>query len=286
MIYVAGGVAGWLLLIGLWGIVTSRHLVHLCLCLTVVQASTYILLLGIGYRPNATAPVFAGLPVGSPAVDPVVQALMLTDIVVEATVVALLLAVTAACSASPPAQTGSSEPPASHVEVDTPALRQAKRAAGVADCAPGDAAGPAAHDPLPPVTLPCLGGGPDVRLDRLRGPLVINLFAQWCGPCREELPYYEQLHAKGKGRVRVVGIDYLDPQPARALELVRATGVTYPLLADPSGALRADFRIRGLPGLVLVDRDGSVVDVRFEVMRSYAELRGIVSRGLDVRLPG
>ncbi len=94
MTYVGLAVAGWLFLIGLYGIVTSRHLVHLALCLAVVQASTYVLLTTIGYRPGGAAPIFADIPAGTPAVDPVIQALMLTDIVVEATVIALLLAIT------------------------------------------------------------------------------------------------------------------------------------------------------------------------------------------------
>ena len=84
-------VAGWVFLIGLYGIITSRNFVHLIICLAVLQSSTYILLLGIGYKVGGVPPVFAGPPVGTAAVDPVVQALMLTDIVVEATVVALLL---------------------------------------------------------------------------------------------------------------------------------------------------------------------------------------------------
>ncbi len=94
MTYVGFAVAAWLFIIGLYGIVTSRHLVHLALCLAVVQASTYVLLTTIGYRPGSAAPIFLDIPVGTSAVDPVVQALMLTDIVVEATVVALLLAIT------------------------------------------------------------------------------------------------------------------------------------------------------------------------------------------------
>ncbi len=82
----------WLLLVGLYGVITSRNLIHLILCLAVVQSATYVFLLAIGYRPGAAAPVFADIPVGSRAVDPVVQALTLTDVVVEATVTALLLA--------------------------------------------------------------------------------------------------------------------------------------------------------------------------------------------------
>jgi multicomponent Na+:H+ antiporter subunit C len=85
-------VAVWLLLVGLYGIVSSRNLVHLILCLGVVQASTYVLLLAIGNRTGGAAPIFADIPVGTLTVDPVVQALTLTDVVVEATVSALLLA--------------------------------------------------------------------------------------------------------------------------------------------------------------------------------------------------
>lgn len=85
-------VAAWLFIIGLYGIVTSRNFIHLIMCLAVLQSSTYVFLLAIGYRIGGGPPVFATVPVGTPAVDPIVQALLLTDIVVEATVVALLLA--------------------------------------------------------------------------------------------------------------------------------------------------------------------------------------------------
>jgi multicomponent Na+:H+ antiporter subunit C len=85
-------VVAWILAVGLYGIVTSRHLVHQIVCLIVVQSSTYVLLLGVGYRAGAVAPYFYDVPVHTPAVDPVVQALALTDVVVEAAVTALLLA--------------------------------------------------------------------------------------------------------------------------------------------------------------------------------------------------
>jgi multicomponent Na+:H+ antiporter subunit C len=85
-------VAVWLLLVGLYGVITSRHLVHLVLCLSVMQASTYVLLLAIGWRAGGQAPIFADIPSSTPVVDPVVQARTLTDIVVEATVTSVVLA--------------------------------------------------------------------------------------------------------------------------------------------------------------------------------------------------
>jgi multicomponent Na+:H+ antiporter subunit C len=90
--FLAYAVAAWLLLIGLYGIVTSRNLVHLIVCLTVVQSSTYVLLLAIGYRSGGTAPIFADISASRRVVDPIVATLTLTDVVVEATVAALLLA--------------------------------------------------------------------------------------------------------------------------------------------------------------------------------------------------
>ena len=85
-------VAAWLFAVGLYGAATSRHYVQLVGCLSVIQAATYVLLLAVGYRWGAGAPIFYTHPPGTPAVDPVVQALVLTDIVIGATVTALLLA--------------------------------------------------------------------------------------------------------------------------------------------------------------------------------------------------
>ena len=87
-------VAGYLILIGCYGIVRSRHLVHAIVCLSIAQAGTYVLLIAIGYqRGGATAPVFGSTTKpNTHVVDPVVQAMTLTDIVVSATFTALLLA--------------------------------------------------------------------------------------------------------------------------------------------------------------------------------------------------
>jgi multicomponent Na+:H+ antiporter subunit C len=92
MSYLPYALAVWIFLVGLYGVVTSRNFVHLVVCLTLTQSSTYVLLLAIGYVNGGTAPVFADVPQGTKAVDPVVQALALTDIVVSVTVAALLLA--------------------------------------------------------------------------------------------------------------------------------------------------------------------------------------------------
>jgi multicomponent Na+:H+ antiporter subunit C len=85
-------VAAWIVLVGLYGIVTSRDLIHMVISLAVMQSASYVVLLAIGYKSGAQPPIFADVPTGTPAVDPVVQALTLTDVVVGTTVTALLLA--------------------------------------------------------------------------------------------------------------------------------------------------------------------------------------------------
>ena len=92
MSYLPYGLAVWIFLVGIFGIVTSRNFIHLVVCLSVTQSATYVLLLGIGYRKGGTAPIFKDVAPGTKAVDPVVQALTLTDIVVSVTVLALVLA--------------------------------------------------------------------------------------------------------------------------------------------------------------------------------------------------
>jgi multicomponent Na+:H+ antiporter subunit C len=85
----------WLFLIGVYGIVTSRNMIHLVGCIAIAKSAVAVLLLAIGFRDGSVAPIrdAAELKAGLVAVvDPVVQALMLVDVVVGAAVTALLLA--------------------------------------------------------------------------------------------------------------------------------------------------------------------------------------------------
>lgn len=92
MSFLPFAVAAWLFVVGLYGVVSSTNLVRTIISLTVVQSATYVLLLGVGYVNGGKAAIFADIPQVSKAVDPTVQVLVLTDIVIEATVTGLLLA--------------------------------------------------------------------------------------------------------------------------------------------------------------------------------------------------
>jgi thiol-disulfide isomerase/thioredoxin len=172
------------------------------------------------------------------------------------------------------------------VDVDTAELRQAKERIGMADCEPGPGSEPV-EGGLPELVLPCLGGGPDVDLSSLRGPMVINLWGSYCGPCIEEMPAIEAFHQRYGDRVAVLGLDSEDVRPDAAMALAEETGATYPSLADPGGefvGVEGFGPLNALPAWVFVDADGAVAHVEAVPVKSVAEIEAMVTEHLGVRL--
>jgi thiol-disulfide isomerase/thioredoxin len=131
---------------------------------------------------------------------------------------------------------------------------------------------------LPDVTLSALQGEDSLDLSTVRGPTVVNLWASWCTPCRRELPLYQAYSKKYAGKVQVLGIDFQETQKGKARELIRETGVTYPLFSDPDGKLRAI----GLPKLILLDAQGRVAHEEYVEITSLAQLERLVDTHLEV----
>jgi cytochrome c biogenesis protein CcmG/thiol:disulfide interchange protein DsbE len=145
-------------------------------------------------------------------------------------------------------------------------------------CSASKQGGAAASPELPKATLQPFGDGGPVDLAALRGPMVINLWASWCGPCARELPYYQAFAKKYAGQVDVLGVDWQDTRADKARALIRRTGVTYPLVTDPEGTLRNTY----LPKLILLDADGQVAYEKYVQIKSLAQLEGLVRKHLEV----
>jgi cytochrome c biogenesis protein CcmG, thiol:disulfide interchange protein DsbE len=102
-------------------------------------------------------------------------------------------------------------------------------------------------------------GGPGFRVpEDLDGrPLVLNVWASWCGPCRAEMPALQQVYLQAKDQVGFLGLDSRDVVDA-ARRFAARTGVTYPLAADPDGQAAAELGAAGLPTTLFIGADGSL----------------------------
>lgn len=191
---------------------------------------------------------------------------------------AVLLLLATGCTDDDSGPAGSAGP--SRVDVDTPELRALKQEIGVETCVPGDGVDGA----LPELTLACLGGGPDVDLASLQGPLIVNFWYAACGPCREEMPAIQEFHERYGDQVPVVGITK-DIYPEFALELARTTGATYPQLADPGDDISGtEIRPRGgYPAFAFLTADGEV-EMTVGGIDSVDELVELVESKLGIEL--
>lgn len=166
-----------------------------------------------------------------------------------------------------------------------PASAAAVKAAGLAACPDAQSSPAEVADGLPDLTLPCLGAGPEVRLASLRGtPLVLNVWASWCEPCRDELPVLAQVAEQAGSKVRFLGADTTDFDPDGALAMLHAAGVRYPSVVDYSGLTRPALRWVGPPMTVFVRADGSIAYRAPTPMESADQLRGLIAEHLGVSL--
>jgi cytochrome c biogenesis protein CcmG, thiol:disulfide interchange protein DsbE len=172
-------------------------------------------------------------------------------------------------------RTGDSTPPQ--------ALAKLKQRAGIAACPRLPAVDGPAEGGMPDVTLGCLGGGRPVNLAALRGsPTLVNVWAQYCGPCKEESPLLQRLHEDSATPIRVIGIDFDDPLTSRAIAFAASVGVTYPQLADPDTELRTTMGVAALPVTFFVDPNGEVTGRFYGAVTSYQQLTGLVEDHLGV----
>jgi thiol-disulfide isomerase/thioredoxin len=135
------------------------------------------------------------------------------------------------------------------------------------------------------VQLVGFAGGPGFAFpDDLHGrPLVLNVWASWCAPCRKEMPAFQSVYTQAHGKLGFLGVDYLDEAGA-ARRLAADTGVTYRLAADPKGIQVSKLGITALPTTLFFSADGALRGRRFGELDADG-LRAAIRRYLGLTLP-
>jgi peroxiredoxin len=120
------------------------------------------------------------------------------------------------------------------------------------------AALPAAGQAAPDFTLKS-ASGQNLRLRELRGEVVlINFWASWCGPCRQEMPLLNKIHEQyRKAGFTLLGVN-IDDDPAAARDMARKLGVAFPVLLDTDKRVSKLYDVDTMPATLLVDRNGKV----------------------------
>lgn len=151
---------------------------------------------------------------------------------------------------------------------------------GLPDCPETDPDAPAVDGGLPRTDLACLGSGTRVNLAGLpRTPTIVNVWAQWCEPCREEAAFLREGLAELDG-VSFVGINYNDPKPDWAVEFAGLVGWLYPHVVDQDKELRVPLRVAGIPTTLFVTADGAIAGVHAGPLESTAQLKELAAEYL------
>ena len=131
--------------------------------------------------------------------------------------------------------------------------------------------------------LDCLDGSAGITLEALRGPAVVNVWGSWCGPCKDEIPYFVDFYSKAKGKVVLLGIDVEEAQIRDGRHFVETRGITWPNLYDPDGRTASALGM-GVPITYFVDAKGVTVYKRIGVITSTRELEELTEKYLGISI--
>lgn len=108
--------------------------------------------------------------------------------------------------------------------------------------------------------------GEVIRLSSLRGKsVVVNFWATWCPPCREEMPAFETIFQNNKDKLEILGVD-LQESPETIRKFLEEIPVTYTLLLDPNSEVKGAYNVFTQPVTYFLDKDGIIIDKKFGLL--------------------
>jgi thiol-disulfide isomerase/thioredoxin len=133
------------------------------------------------------------------------------------------------------------------------------------------------------IELDCLDGSAGAQLGALQGPMIVNVWGSWCGPCKEEIPILRSFYEKAKDKVALIGVDVEEARVEDGRKFVEENGITWPNLYDSDARSREYFGM-GVPVTWFIAADGSVAGKKIGVFKNEAELIALTNKYLGVRL--
>ena len=114
--------------------------------------------------------------------------------------------------------------------------------------------------------------GENLRLSEFRGDVVmVNFWATWCGPCRQEMPLLDELYSRyGRVGFSLLGVN-IDDNSSKAMDMVSELGVTFPVLFDSRKEVSKLYQVDAMPVTVLIVREGTVRYVHHGYKPGYEE---------------
>lgn len=133
------------------------------------------------------------------------------------------------------------------------------------------------------IRLGCLDGGQGADINFLKGPMIINVWGSWCGPCKEEIPIFRAFYEKAIGKIKLVGVDVEEATIGDGQDFVLKNGMTWPNLFDGDGRSRAYFGM-GVPVTWFIDAGGEIAYKKIGALKNEIELIMLTSKYLGVKL--
>jgi len=148
-------------------------------------------------------------------------------------------------------------------------------------CSSGTNQQPVIGKPAPNFKLQSLDGQ-SISLSDFRGkPVLINFWATWCGPCRIEMPYLQQIYEEWHGKGMVVLTINIGESSSQIKEFMQSQGLSLPVLLDKRGSVAQKYNILGIPTTFFLDKDGVIQDKIIGAFQNKAQ----IEKRLDKILP-
>ena len=131
--------------------------------------------------------------------------------------------------------------------------------------------------------LNCLTCTEKISVESLRGPLIVNVWGSWCGPCADEIPVFVDFYQQASGKVQLLGIAVEEAKAQDSKDFIISYGITWPNLYDAKGITRGTFGM-GVPVTWFIDEQGTVVYKHIGVVNSTEELNDLTAQYLKVAI--